>query len=390
MIRSAGLEKDAESLAGADSATGVCGRLAAASLLQRHSSAAAVQLLQRLARDPEPAVAARAVARLLEIDPALVAPVVELLFTRPDARVRLLAVEVVLRQPTPQRVRLLRDHLDDPHPEVRIQARLTLEELAQKKGYRKQVIEEATGVLASDEFGGRTSWRGLEQAAILVARLDHKPAGERLVELLSSRRPEVFLTAAWALRKLAVANTLEGVSRYVRVKQRELRAAVGAGRPFTVVMLDHQLSQLNQLLGQQKHGSADAVLREFIPRMETSNGPPGGEESRAAAIWALGVIHEGKTVAELVPVLINRLNDRRPPLPEDARVRRMAAITLARMKATRALPSLRYYCPDRKPSLNPLANACGWAIAALTGEAMLPAETIRTPRRDWFLRKVER
>src|SRR5581483_10356262 len=67
-LRSEGLEKDAEGLAADASPRGLVPRLAAASLLRRHSSPQAIQLLQRLMHDPEPAVAAIAGARLLEID----------------------------------------------------------------------------------------------------------------------------------------------------------------------------------------------------------------------------------------------------------------------------------------------------------------------------------
>ena len=43
-------------------------------------------------------------------------------------------------------------------------------------------------------------WRALEQATILLAVLDHKPAAPRLVDLLRFERPEVFVAAAWGLR----------------------------------------------------------------------------------------------------------------------------------------------------------------------------------------------
>src|SRR5262249_15062425 len=151
---------------------------------------------------------------------------------------------------------------------------------------------------------------------------------------------------------------------------------------------DHQLSQLHQLLGQQKYGPADAALRRFVPRMERGICP----ESRAAAIWALGMLHEGKPEPELLALAEGRLNDSPPPPmppPEDIRVRRMAAITLGRIKAQEALPSLRKYCPDRNPALDPIHNACGWAIEQLTGEAMLPPKPIQKLQREGFLLPLE-
>ena len=61
--------------------------------------------------------------------------------------------------------------------------------------------------------------------------------------------------------------------------------------------------------------------------------------------------------------------------PEDERVRRMAAVTLGRMKAAQALPALRKY-GSGPPSENTTGNAAGWALAQITGEAIPPAVVI--------------
>jgi HEAT repeat protein len=380
-LRGEGLEEDAGNLAAGASARDLVGRLAAVALLAQHRSDKAARILQRLADDPEPAVAAPAVARLLVIAPARVLPALERLLASPDAKLRSLGVEAVLRQPEEKRIRLLRERLGDVHPDVRGKTRDALEELA-KKGFRKLVIEEATAVLAGDR------WQGLEQATVLLVRLDHKPTAERLLELLRFGRPEVFITAAWGLRKLAVPQTLERVLGYVRAKQRQFRA--GAARPDpSFFLLDHQLSQLNQMFGQQNYREASAVLAEFVPRMTPPMTAPVCQECRAAAIWALGVLHKGEPVPALVKAIESRLNDSTSMPPEDVRVRRMAAITLGRIKAESALESLRRYCPNFKPTLDPVNNACGWAIERVTGKKLPAPKTIRVPRRDWFLAPFE-
>jgi HEAT repeat protein len=375
-LRSDGLEKDAERLAADASPRGVLTRLAAASLLLKHQSAEAVTLLRRLAEDPEPAVAAVAVARLLEVDPDLVVPLVEGLLGSTDPKLRSLAVETLRRRPTGKHIRLLADRLDDAHPEVRLRACRSLEEIAGKEGLRDPVIAEATRILA-----GR-SWQGLEQAAVLLARLDHKPAGGRLLELLGSDRPEVCLTAAWGLRRLAAPDTLPGVVRYV---EGVLKRSPDPEGPLSEV-LDHQLSQLNQLLGRQKYGPADAVLRQSIPRREKPMRPVAWPESRAAAVWALGLVHEGKTADGLAAALEQRLNDTRRIPPEDARVRRMSAVTLGRLRAKEALASLRANCPDQEPSTDPVVTACGWAVERITGEALHPPKPVPKEWGDWFLK----
>jgi HEAT repeat protein len=377
-IHTAGLEKDAERLAADASSRGTVSRLAAAALLRRHKGERAVELLQRFTRDREPSVAAVALVRLIEIDPKLVVPALEHVLASPDANVRSLGVDVLLRQPTEQHLRLMGDRLDDAHPDVRGKARRALYELAEKKELRSRIIEEGMRVLRR----GRAQWRGLEQATILLTQLGHKPAAGRLVELLSSDRPEVFITAAWGLRKLAVKDTLSGVVAYAKVAKKRLAGMTDLKSEPLSNALDHQLSQLNQFLGQQKYAPADGILREFIPRPGMSQ--PGVPEARAAAIWALGLIHEGKSDAKLVGALEGRLNSNEIP-PEYPQVRRMSAITLARLKAKEALPSLRRHFRDGKPSENPVNNACGWAIEQLTGEVMPAPETKRGMQRDWFL-----
>ncbi|HZY88655.1 MAG TPA: HEAT repeat domain-containing protein, partial [Gemmataceae bacterium] len=296
-VRGEGLEADAERLA----ADGLVARLAAAALLQRHQGEAAVRLLRQLARDPEPAVAALAAGRLLEIDPKLVLPVLEHLLASRDAKVRSLGVEALRRLPAEKHVRPLADRLDDAHPEVRVNARRALHEFAAKKELRATVIAEAVRTLAGRQ------WRALEQAAILLTQLDHKPAAGRLLALLTFDRPEVFVTAAWGLRKLAVPVTLPAVLAYVdgESKRRLTGQDLPNRRGVSGAMIDHQLSQLNQFLGRQKYGPADAVLRRFIPHI----GDRLGAESRTAAVWALGLLHEGKGDSGLAGPLQERLKD---------------------------------------------------------------------------------
>jgi HEAT repeat protein len=378
VLRTEGLEKDAEVLAADAAPRGIPSRLAAAALLQQHQGDQTVRLLQRLSKDQEPAVAALAVGRLIEIDPKLAVPATERLLASPDAKLRALAVDVLFRLPTEKHTRLLADRLNDLHPEVRIKSRRHLLELAAQQDLRKRVIEQATRILAGDK------WQGLEQATILLAQLDHKAAAARLVELLANNRAEVYITAAWGLRRLAVPDTLPGVLSHVKSQQQRLRAA--AARPdASTPLIDHELSQLNQFLGQEKYQPADAALRQFIPRMERPMTIPVGQESRAAAIWALGLVHEGKSEERLAAALQERLNDIGSMPPEDTRVRRMCAITLGRLGAKDALASLRQYCADFETTRDPVNNACGWAIERLTGQAMPAPKTIRKMQRDWFL-----
>jgi hypothetical protein len=157
---------------------------------------------------------------------------------------------------------------------------------------------------------------------------------------------------------------------------------MGAGPPPSATkVIDYTLSQLLQLLGQQKYQAAEAAMRLYVPKFVMGN------EARAAAIWALGMLYEDKNKVDdaLVEQLAQRLTDSHSIPPEDARVRRLCAITLGRMKAKKALPSLQIAYPDKRISDNFINNASGWAIQQITGEAMAPAHPIRRTQRDWFL-----
>jgi HEAT repeat protein len=381
VLRRAVSEADARALAAVRGPQGLVSRLAAAALLRRHQGEAAVQLLQGLARDAEPAVATTALARLMELDPKLVEPALPQLLASPDAGVRSYAVAVMAQLPSTAYVRLLGDRLVDAHPEVRVKARKALHALAAQPAYRDRVLAQGQRHLAGSD------WRGQEQAVVLLTQLEQKATAGRLVELLASERPEVFVAAAWGLRKLAVADTLPAVSRHVQRRYEQLVARGGVGVPELVRPVDEQLAQLIQFLGQSRYQPADQVLQAILPRMLGPNQlNPAGFETRAATAWALGLIHEDKSVPELVRALEGRLTHVSGRAPEDLRVRRMSAIALGRMKAQATLGSLRRFFNDGQPYLDVVSSACGWAIHRLTGEKLPPMGTVAVSVEHWFLR----
>ena len=379
-LRSAGLEDDAAKIAHPSSRK-TTDRLVAATLLRRHSGEKTVAQLQAFARDPEPSVAAIALGRLVELDPKHVLPVLSVVVESPDANVRGLGVTVLDRLPTDGHLTQLADFTNDPHPAIRRQARRALHRLA-GDGHRAKVIREATRIL------GRSDWRGQEQAGYLLAQLDHKAAVPRLIELLSEDRGEAITAAAWAVRKLDVPEHLPAVLAYVRTLVAALkdRGPVAGRKAVRPDDMDIHLCQLVQFLGKHRYRPADVLLRVFVPPAPLK-GPPTsiGPESRAAAVWGLGKIHEGTRDAALSRMFIGRLNAIMANDVEDYRVRTMCAIALARMKDKSAIDSLRTYHVDTRPSLDLVNNACGWALEQLTGEKMGPPGVVETFNQDWFL-----
>ncbi|MCS7045725.1 MAG: HEAT repeat domain-containing protein [Gemmataceae bacterium] len=376
-LRTEGLEKDVADLIADATPRGLVSRLAAVELLQRHQGGETIALLQRLAGDAEGAVAVRAVQRLAALDPTLVLLRTERYFTHAEPGVRLAVVAAIGQRPSAALMIPLAARLDDPHPDVRLAARRTLHDLAANKGLGSAVIDATFTVL------GGADWRGLEQAVILLTQLDHKPAASRFVPLLRHSRPEVFVTAAWGLRRLALPETLPGALTYAagRLSNLPPKKAQPARGQATLVLIDHQLSQLNQFFGQQNYKPAEPLLRRLVPRQDDPTLP----ETRAAAIWALGLLHAGKADADLTGQLLERLNDVGSIPPEDERVRLMCAITLGRMKATEAVPSLKAYYNGSEYTTSPINNGCGWALEQITGAKVGPPRTITSIQLDWFL-----
>jgi HEAT repeat protein len=371
ILRTSGSEVDSAGLAADTSPRAMGDRLSAAYLLRQHKSDEAVRQLQALATDPEPAVAAIALARLIEIDPKLVNPLLDRVFASLDAKVRGFGVETLFLQPTDANLKRLGDAMSDVHPDVRSKSRHSLRELAAAPEKRLPVIREATRILSSND------WRGQEQAAILLAQLDHKPAAGRMLELLNSGRGEPCVAAAWGLRKLARPDTLPPILEYFR---RTVEYGRTAGRrKLPQAAVDQQLSQLAQFMGQSRYKPADAVLPNLIgPEVEA------GSETRIAAIWALGWIHAGKPVPELVESFVGRIM---AILTDDPRVRAMSAVALGLMRAEEALPTLRGFYRDKQPSFDLVNNACGWAIQQMTG-LVVPDATVGRAQLNWFLAPV--
>lgn len=354
-IETDGLVKTARRLAADKSSAALVDRLVAASLLARHQGNETEALLRELAVDPQPAVGGIALRRLLELDASQVVTVADKTIDSPDANVRLLTARGLAARPSRQHVTRLRPLLDDPHPRNRGEVREALYKLATEHGLRAGVIDEAMRMLNTER------WRGLEQSALLLGTFDHEPSADRLLELLEFPRPEVSITAAWALRRLAVRGTLGPMLQHAE-RQADLAADPASARRDTLAGITGELSQLFQAFGSMRYKPAEPLLRRFIPK-----GTAFAIESRAAAIWALGHLHAGSPEAGLSTQLKERLADVDSLMPEAPPVRRMAAVTLGRMQARDALTTLRRFY-ELETANSEVGYACGWAVHRITGE----------------------
>lgn len=314
--------------------------------------------------------------QILKTNPDLVVDLAEQALRNSDGKIRHVAAETFFVRPSISRISKLANLLDDPLPELRRDVRQWMEQLASLPQFSQAIREAGMLTLAGDAF------RGVEQATLLLVSLDHKPAGTRLLELLEFERPEIFVTAAWGLRRLAISETLphmfDHASRFA-----ELFLTWPANTPGDSE-LDAALCQMFQAFGQMSYMPAADLLKRFVPKIQ-----PGIEsQSRLAAIWALGHISAAKPQPDLVSMLQERLDDERELPPETPHAKRMAAISLGRIQAHDALASLRRNYESETPDTI-LGRACGWAIEHLTGEIMPAAKPLQMELGGWTLMPLE-
>lgn len=341
-------------------------RLVGTTLLRRHTSEPAIALLRRSFADPAPTVASLALRTLFEIDPSLVFQHAAQAIQHSDVNVRRVGAEALVARADKGAVELLAPLMDDPNRGLRRYVSVQLIKLAGTDELKPAVIAAASQVVAAD------GWRGIEQALAVLGALDHEPSANKMVELLHHKRPEVGFAAAWALQKIAVAEALPGMLQYASDNADEAIARPGLHNGIEV-----QLSQLFQAFGQQRYAEADSLLRKFIPKVSTV------EEARGAAIWALGFLHEDKAPKDLAIQLEQRLADVNPLLPEFETVRRMSAISLARMRSMSSLPTLRKFSLEEPGAPPGLASV--WAIEYLTDEEIPSLKPINVADSNWFL-----
>ena len=376
-LKKSGLEANAQRFMGVVSPS-VFNRLCAVALLAQHRSEAAHLLLFQLAQDAEPSVAAGALASLNGNDPSLVVSLAKNAMRSDDANVRREAVFALNAKPTPERVTAMARLLDDPHPNVRATVRENLFRLARVAEFDAPIRSAAMTVLAGD------SWRGQEQATLLLGALDHKPAAGRFVELLESPRDEVLVSAAWGLRQLAVPETLPAMLDKA-TRQTELRKnPPGPPKPGLSMRLDAQVGLLFEAIGEMKYAPAEGLLRRYVPKDLIL-----GEMSRSAAIWALGHLHANQPDEGLAMLLYGRLTEpSSAEPPEWDRVRDMSLVSMVRMKTRTQWEPIQQALGPRGDS-DRMYLLFRWATQQMTGKILPePKPTVAT-RTGWFLEPIE-
>ena len=362
-----GLEVDADRLIHETRTPSTINRHCAVRYLSRHSNESARKILAEVATDREPSVAAAALERLHQIDSALVLPFAELAIQSNDVNVRSQAALAYLKLPTIDRIRTLAQKLDDPHPDLRKRVCEGLSRIAKQPEFEETILSAATEILSQE------SWRGQEQAALLIGELGHKPAWKRLAELLDSSRREVMIASAWSLRKIANPQSIPAIIDKIR-RQTEIRNTNQAQE------IDLQVGHLFEACGRMLAKEAEPEMRVYVPKNLNM-----GERSRCAAIWALGWLHAGEPDRSLGRQLIDRVNDNEVLPPENFEVKRFSIVTLGRMKATEYAAEFRQNLVGTVTSNDKFSLSKRWALTQMTGEEFPdPVPELARPG-IWFL-----
>ena len=370
-LENSGLDAVVEEYTTAGLPPSILDRLAMVSMLKQHEGAAAEDLLLKFAVDPEPSVQAIALERLLELSPERIVPLLEVLMGSADAKVRQAAAQTLFIAGDMGAVQRLGLFLDDRHPDVRNMARRMLEKLAQRPELEQLVHEQMWKMLQAD------GWQGLEQAIVLVVTFRKMEAAGRVVDLLDFDRPEVFITAAWALRELAWPEVLDGML----AKAETLIEGTFSDSPMDDNM-GRQAAYLFEAFGKMKFTPAEGVMRRCIPKTQRLT-----DDSRATAIWALGHLYVDEPSQPFSAQLIGRITDLDSDNPEALVVQEMSAVTLGRMNETSSLTSLREFSSGDSDTETGFRYQ--WAIAKLSGEPMVEPKPVVKIHSNWFIRPID-
>ena len=335
-------------------------------LLVSQTSRRAIELLEKYSKSPSAPVASLALQRLLVLAPSSVLAGAAQSIQHEDATVRKVAIAALADDPTMRSVELLADALNDPVPDLRRQARRGLLRHASDETLRPVVIQNAMRVFGVD------SWRGLENAIIVLTELRHREIKRQLIPLTRHARPEVQITAAWAIKHLYEPDDGPALLRLAKAVTKEVDAGGPVSRSSVQV-------HLHEALGMIKHRPAIEHLAQLIPKPAAYTA-----QSRSASIWALGHLLESTQDASLIRSIEARLADDSATPMEYEEVRAAAAVALGRIADPASLDVLRSWYKTLGYNSS-IGRSCGWAIMQMTGEPLPDATPSTLQMGDWFI-----
>ena len=329
----------------------------------KESQSQALQVQQHLSASQAYVAAGIAAEALGKWNKAALLEIADVLEAHRNSRARYAYVEALKEAVSADSITTLGRYLDDPDPEIRVQVRDWLIEFSKQPELSTKVIGITEDAVNAD------SWRLQEQGMHLAVHLEQKQIAPVALRHLSSQRGEVLVTASWALRRLAIPETLPSVLKYCQSRSNDfMKETLPRELEYEI---NEQFAHLYQMFGQMKYKPATQLLMSFTKKVEQLR-----FRIRASAGWALGKIWEGDLTGAkgLEDLFYTRLTDEAPIPPEDNLVKRMCALGLARIgsgsqKTIDALEEYRQQTIRQGvPTFSPLYTGTVWALEKLTGK----------------------
>ena len=266
-----------------------------------------------------------------------------------DSEVRLLALAQITLADTDQTLPALFAAFDDEHPGVRVAAREHVLTCCTRSDERlRAAIDLLKPAIGSED------WRGLEQSIRLAVELKQPSHCDRLLSLVEHARPEVSITACWALRHLA--EDAEILNRMLARVQAVTDKLLDVSN-INVVMTEVDLqctAHLLEAFGHRKFEPAKATCLRYVPK----NGRL-GQITRMTAIWSCGKLWEHGENKELIRELHARIADKASESPETTSLRYTATIALGWIADSESRQPL-ITCDEFKPTA--IGYATEWAL----------------------------
>jgi len=279
--------------------------------------------------------------------------------------------------------------LDDPNTELRNDVRRKLLALAKHESLDAMVRSEG---MKSLENG---TWRGIEQAALLLGELDHEPAADPMVKHMTTHpRHEARLAAIVGLRWIAVERTFAPMLEWARKlvdKPTHVDSLLptddegeSPGGPTGHFAGNMELTHLLQTFGVHQYEPARSVARQMVGRNDKYSG-----EARAAGMWALSRYYEDQPDQQLATQLVTRLNDAYGMNPELEIARRFAALAVGSMRAKGFEETITNHMVTYTGSQSRIQQTCHWALERITGDSYDPVAPRERDAVGWFMEPIE-
>lgn len=212
-----------------------------------------------------------------------------------EINVRLEVLKFLANHVEENAIVLLNDYTGDSHPAVRESARNELLKLADDAQWRTIVEREISKSLRSDK------WWQVQQALIAAGSLMMHAEQQQCFDLLKHEQPEVYVTAAWALRVIAKDEAI--IQQIVAYAKSETdRIFEGKALPEPEY---HRAAHLLEAMAIRTVPEGRPILEKYVPKNQQA-----GIVSRMSGLWGMGQYLKGKPERKFSDAYITIIYDK--------------------------------------------------------------------------------